>query len=131
MERTLVIIKPDAVERGLVGRIISRFEDKYFRIVSILMVQKDEKWVREMYPHLSDYILKDMIEFMTAAPIIGLIVVGNNVVSMVRSMVGPTFDALPGTIRGDFGTYPIRFNCVHASDSIDNAEREIKLFYDT
>jgi len=136
MERTLVIIKPDAQERGLIGRIISRFEDKYLRIVGMAMLQKDEAWVKEFYPHLlnpvidpTGDILKNMIELMTSVPLIGMILAEDKAVQIVRALVGECLYNDPGTIRGDFATLPVRYNCVHASDSVENAEKEIALFF--
>ncbi len=129
MEKTLVIIKPDAVERGLIGRIISRLEDKYLRIIGLVLVKKDESWYDLMYPHLKETpdIYEANKKFMLSSPLIGVALVGNDAVRIVRNLIGNL--ECPGTVRGDFGTIPERFNCIHASDSIEQAEKEIQWFF--
>jgi len=132
MEKTLVIIKPDAIRRGLIGRIISRFEDKDFIIKRIESRTKSITWCKLMYPHLIEMATFNKLStFMTANPLIGIELEGYNIVKVIRKMLGCTnsMDADPGTIRGDFGLWPIRYNCVHASDSIENAGRELELFF--
>jgi len=131
MEKTLVIIKPDAINRGLIGRIISRFEDKDFKIKRIESRFKNAAWCKLMYSHLPQNTFLDQCCFMCTNILIGIKLEGPHAVQTVRRMVGCTdsTEALSGTIRGDFGTLPIRYNCVHASDSIENAERELELFF--
>jgi nucleoside-diphosphate kinase len=117
-----VIIKPDAQERGLIGRIISRIEDKYLRITGAALLQKDDEWYGKMYPHLrlhGDMVYDDNKIFMLSAPLLGLVVVGEDAVYAVREIVA--------VIRHDFATLPCRYNCIHAST--ENAEQEISLFF--
>lgn len=131
VSKTFVIIKPDAISRGLIGKIISRFEDKFLRIVAIEQKQMDERWCQIHYGHIRGAIYHSLEEFMLTGPIIGIVLEGPDAVSVVRGMAGPTnsLSAEPGTIRGDFGTHPIRYNLVHTADSHEAVEREIKLFF--
>ena len=142
IEQTFVIIKPDAINRRLVGSIIQRLERKNLKILRIESRQKNFKWVRDMYPHIFERLqmgkwleceYMDFANFMISTPLIGMTLEGNNAISVVRKMIGATDsrEAAPGTIRGDYGTYPIMFNCIHASDSYENVEREAKLFYES
>ncbi|MFA5758555.1 MAG: nucleoside-diphosphate kinase [Clostridia bacterium] len=142
IEQTFVIIKPDAINRRLVGSIIQRLERKNPRNLRIESRQKNFKWVRDMYPHIFERLqmgkwleceYMDFANFMISTPLIGMTLEGNNAISVVRKMIGATDsrEALPGTIRGDYGTYPVMFNCIHASDSYENVEREAKLFYES
>ncbi len=132
MEKTLILIKPDAIERGMVGRIISRFEDKGLTIVGFKMLSADTKLLEEHYSHLKDKPFFPRIkEFMTTIPIIAMCVAGLDAVEVVRSLCGVTNsrEAAPGTIRGDWGM-SIQSNLVHASDSKDTAEVEIDRFFE-
>ena len=131
VSKTFVIIKPDAITRGLIGKIISRFEDKCLEIVAIEMKQQDETWCRPHYQHIFGPIYIELEEFMLNAPLIGIVLTGPDVIETVRTMVGSTDSLLaePGTIRGDFGTAPVRYNVVHAAHSNKAVEREIKLFF--
>ncbi|MEE9548729.1 MAG: nucleoside-diphosphate kinase [Nitrosomonadaceae bacterium] len=132
VSKTFVIIKPDAISRGLIGKIISRFEDKFLEIVAIEMKQKDETWCQLHYGHLTGDIYLSLEEFMLMGPLIGIVLRGPDAIDTVRRMAGPTnsLSAIPGTIRGDFGTHPMRYNIVHAAaDSHEAVEREIKLFF--
>lgn len=128
---TFVIIKPDSTKRGLIGRIISRFEDADFEIFSMRILQKDKTWFFRMYGHLSGSVYRDMENFMLSQPIVGIILKGRDAVNRARKMIGCTdsSETDPGTIRGDFGSHPIRFNCVHASDSKEAVTKEILLFF--
>jgi nucleoside-diphosphate kinase len=131
MERTLVILKPDAVRRKLVGEIISRFEKKNLTIAQIKVMNIEEDVAREHYAHVRKYpIFEDMIKYMTSGPVVAMIITGDNVISTVRSMMGKTscFESAPGTIRGDFGFHSFE-NLIHASDSVESAEIEIKRFF--
>lgn len=131
MERTLLLIKPDAVERGLIGKIISRFENKGLKITGMKMLRVDLPLLEEHYSHLKDkpYFPK-IADFMMSAPIIAVCVEGFDSVNIARSMCGVTNarEASPGTIRGDM-SMSIRSNLVHASDSIETAECELKRFF--
>lgn len=130
-ERTLVILKPDAVRRQLIGEIISRFEKKDLRLVAIRMLRFDEALCREHYAHL---VAKDffppLLAYITSGPCTAMIWEGADVVAKVRGMIGPTnsLQAAPGSIRGDFGING-RENAIHASDSVTGAEEEIKRFF--
>jgi len=126
METTLVIIKPDAIERGLIGRIIQRFEDKYLRITGIALLKKDDTWYKKMYGHVPEDVFKNMKEFLSN-PLIGLTIVGEGAVEQVKAIVGKDIP-YPGTIRGDFGLENM-YNCVHCSDSATQAEKEINWFF--
>jgi nucleoside-diphosphate kinase len=131
MERTLVILKPDAVERKLVGEIVSRFEKRNFKIIEMKMTKIDREKAKEHYSHISDMpFFSDMIEYITMGEAIVMILEGDNVIKMVRSMIGKTscFESSPGTIRGDFG-YHRFMNLIHASDSLESAENEICRFF--
>jgi len=131
MERTLVLIKPDAVQRHLVGQILGRFEAKGLQLVAMKMLQIDEELARRHYaPHEGKPFYEPLIRFMTGGPTVALIVEGKRAVEVVRRMMGPTFgpDAPPGTIRGDFAISN-RFNLVHGSDSPETAAAEIELFF--
>lgn len=131
--RTFVMIKRDAIVRGLIGRIISRFEDADLDIINIRMCRKNGTWFAKMYGHLEGSVYRDMLEFMTMGPIIGISVSGARTVERVRKIVGVTdsVQSAIGTIRGDFGNgVALRYNCVHASDSEENADKEIEFFWD-
>jgi len=132
-ERTLVLCKPDAVQRGYAGQIISRFENKGLKISGMKMLQIDEALAARHYQeHVEKPFYPMLREFITSSPVIALAIEGDNVIDVVRGMMGVTNpqNAAPGTIRGDFG---INFtkNLVHGSDSLASAEREIALFFDT
>ena len=131
VQRTLVLCKPDAVQRGLVGRIISRFEDKGFKITGLKMMQVDEALARTHYhEHVEKPFFKELLSFITSAPIVAMAIEGENAVEVVRVLMGVTNPqmAMPGTIRGDFGLNLTK-NIVHGSDSAASAEREIALFF--
>lgn len=131
MERTLLLLKPDAIQRGFVGSIVSRFENKGLRIVGIKMLQMSEGKSKEHYSHLvSKPFYPDLEKFMTSHPIIALVVEGKSAVEVVRLIVGPTnaSKAPAGTIRGDFSNSTSR-NVIHASDSIETAKAEIERFF--
>lgn len=131
MERTLVILKPDAVKRKLVGELINRFEKKNLEINTI-KIEKIERETAEIHyghvKHLPFY--KEMIDYMTESVSIIMILTGEKAIQVVRSMIGKTnsFEAIPGTIRGDYGLH-LYENLVHASDSVENAEIEINRFF--
>lgn len=131
VQRTLVLCKPDAVQRGLVGRIISRFEDKGFKIAGLKMMQVDETIARTHYhEHVEKAFFSELLSFITSSPIVAIAVEGENAVEVVRVLMGVTNPqmAMPGTIRGDFGLNLTK-NIVHGSDSAASAEREIALFF--
>ncbi len=130
-ERSLLLIKPDALQRGLVGAIISRFETKGFKIAGMKMLQIPKELSREHYAHLVEKpFYPDLEKFMTEQPIVALVVEGKDAVEVVRLIVGPTnaSKAPGGTVRGDFSNSTSR-NVIHASDSKETAEKEIKRFF--
>ena len=131
MERTLVMLKPDAVHRGLVGRLIARFEDKGLKIVALKMTRIDRATAERHYAeHEGKDFYEPLLRFVTAGPTVFMVLEGKGAVAVVRKMAGATFgsDADPGTLRGDFGVSK-RFNLVHGSDSPQSAEKEIALFF--
>ena len=132
MEQTLVIIKPCTVARGLMGEIISRFEKKGLKITGMKMMQLDDKILEQHYAHLVDRPFFPLLRnSMKATPVVVMCVEGVNAVSVVRTMTGSTNsrNAVPGTIRGDYSMSGQQ-NIVHASDSLENAEKELNRFFD-
>ena len=130
-ERTLIIIKPDAVQRHLAGRIIVRFEEKGLQLVAAKLVQITEEMARRHYAaHEGKPFFEAAVKFMSAAPSLAMIWRGEGVIDMSRKMMGSTFgfDAAAGTIRGDFGRSE-RYNLIHGSDSHESAEKEIGMFF--
>lgn len=131
MEKTLVLIKPDAFHRALVGRIVSRFEEKGLRIAGMKMVRIDEALAKEHYAHLASKPFYPGLEkFMTAGPVLAMVLEGQEAVEVVRKLVGVTNarKAEAGTIRGDFSMSTGR-NAIHASDSRETAEKEVGRFF--
>ncbi len=131
MERTLIIFKPDAVNRLLVGRILARFEDKGLRIAAMKLQQSPVEQVREHYQvHKERPFYDALVKFMTDGPVILAVLEGPAAINVVRGLLGPTDgrEAPAGTVRGDFGLDQ-RFNLVHASDGPETAREEIELFF--
>lgn len=143
-EKTLVLLKPDAVERGLIGEIISRFEKVGFRLMGMKLVQADEDLGKQHYFDVGqrhgEVIQKGLVEFITSGPIVAMVIEGINAVAKVRQMVGGTYpqEALPGTIRGDLAHVSKDYanergivvkNLVHASSSSEEAKRELELWF--
>jgi len=131
VERTLVILKPDAVERGLVGSITARFESRGFTIKGMKLVRVDPEAAEKHYAvHKGKPFYEPLIDFITSGPVILMVLEGEQAVSVVRKMMGATFctEAEPGTIRGDFGLGQTR-NLIHGSDSLETAQKEIALFF--
>jgi nucleoside-diphosphate kinase len=130
-ESTLLIIKPDAVRRGLVGEILRRIESKGLRIAEMRMTTIERELAEEHYDeHREKAFFEELVGFITSGPVIVARIEGENAIEVWRSMMGPTDpkDAPAGTVRGDFGTV-ITENLVHGSDSSASAERELKLFF--
>ena len=130
-ERTLVLCKPDAVERGLVGEVIGRLERKGFRLVAVELRTLDEATAKQHYgEHEGKPFFGDLVSFITSGPLVALCVEGPEAVGVVRSLMGPTnpVTAPPGSIRGDYGL-EIEKNLVHGSDSPESAARELALFF--
>ena len=131
VERTFVIIKPDAVRRGLVGEIISHFERKGLKIVAMKMIRMSKEQAETLYaPHKGKSFYEGLIKFMTSSPCIVMILEGLEAVEQTRKLIGSTDckRAEPGTIRFKYGL-STRFNLIHASDSLESFERESKIFF--
>ena len=130
-ERTLILIKPDGVARGLVGEILSRLENKGFTLVALDLRTIDSETASEHYAeHRGKPFFGELVEFITSAPLIAGVVEGPAVISSWRTMMGATnpAEAVPGSIRGDLAA-EMQFNVVHGSDSPESAEREIGIFF--
>ncbi len=130
-ERTLVLCKPDAVERGLVGEVIGRLERKGFRLVAVELRTLDEATAKQHYgEHEGKPFFGDLVSFITSGPLVALCVEGPEAVGAVRTLMGPTnpVTAPPGSIRGDYGL-EIEKNLVHGSDSPESAARELAVFF--
>ncbi|OGN91462.1 MAG: nucleoside-diphosphate kinase [Chloroflexi bacterium RBG_13_48_17] len=131
MERSLVLIKPDAMQKGLAGTIISRLERRGLRIVAIRMLQMDKALAQKHYAvHKGKAFFNELVDFITSRPIIAVVFEGEKAIEAVRQTMGTTdpIKASPGSIRGDFGL-DIQQNLVHGSDSAENAAKEISLFF--
>ncbi len=131
MERTLVLLKPDALQRGLLGEIVTRFERKGLKLVGMKMMRLDDALLDEHYSHLSHLpFFGEIKKFMMLAPVIALCWEGVKCVETVRRLCGVTksWEADPGTIRGDLGM-SIQANLVHASDSVETASAEVPRFF--
>jgi nucleoside-diphosphate kinase len=131
MERTLILVKPDGMQRGLAGEIISRLERRGLRIVAMRMFQMEDAVARRHYgEHEGKGFFQGLISYITSGPIIAAVLEGTDAVDAVRKTMGATNPAKsePGTIRGDLGLEMGR-NLIHGSDSLDSAKREIALFF--
>ena len=131
MSRTLILVKPDAFERGLSGEIIARFERKGLRIAALKLMRVDRNLAERHYgEHSSKPFFPELIEFITRAPLVAMVLQGEDAVPAARSLIGATnpVEAVPGSIRGDFAL-EVTFNLVHGSDSDNTAEREIGLWF--
>ena len=131
MQRTLVLLKPDAVERGLVGEIISRLEKKGLRFAAIKLMRVTEELAHRHYEeHMGKPFFEGLVGFITSSPVVAMVIEGESAVTVVRGMMGATNpqNAAPGTVRGDLGM-TVGPNLVHGSDSEESAAREISLFF--
>lgn len=131
VERTFAMVKPEAVQRGLVGEIIARFEDKSFRLLALKVVNVSQKQGSDLYKqHQGKPFYDNLVEYVQSGPVVAMVLERENAVEMVRKMIGNTdpLKADPGTIRGDFG-HSIDHNVIHGADSIESAERELKIFF--
>ena len=130
-ERTFIAIKPDAVQRGLIGKIIARIEEKGYKIVAMKMIQVTDKQAAEHYAeHFGKPFYPNLVAFITSAPIVAMVVEGEDVISGMRQLMGKTnpANAEVGTIRGDFSPF-MSFNVIHGSDGPESAEREIAIYF--
>ena len=131
MERTLILVKPDAVQRGLVGEIISRLERRGLQIVALKLTSVSTALAQEHYKeHAGKPFFKGLVDYITSCPIVAMVVEGPNAIEIARTTIGATNPAAaaPGSIRGDLGV-SIGRNLVHGSDSVASAQREVALFF--
>ncbi|GGH97620.1 MULTISPECIES: nucleoside-diphosphate kinase [Mammaliicoccus] len=132
MERTFLMIKPDAVQRNLIGEVVSRLERKGLKLVAAKLFQANEELAKEHYAeHVEKPFYNKLVSFITSGPVFAMVVEGKNVVEVTRTIVGETnpTKAAPGTIRGDYGI-DLGRNIIHGSDSNESAAREISLWFD-
>ena len=130
-ERTLVLVKPDAFERGLTGEVLARFERKGLRIVALRQLRIDEEFAGRHYAeHTEKPFFGELVEFITSGPLVAAVLQGPQAVAAARQVIGATdpLEAVAGSIRGDFAV-EVTFNLVHGSDSDESAEREIALWF--
>ena len=130
-ERTFIMVKPDGVQRGLVGEVVSRFERKGLKLLGAKLMQVSNELAESHYAeHRERPFFNDLVSFITSSPVFAMVCEGENAISIARNMMGKTnpADASPGTIRGDLGL-TIGMNIVHGSDSPDSAAREIALWF--
>ena len=133
LERTLIVIKPDAFKRQLIGRIISRFEERNFRIIKITSYDFTRELAEEFYSiHKQRPFFNELVSFIISGTVVACILEGNNAVSTVRNMIGTTrsFEAAPGTIRGDYGL-GLTDNIIHASDSSESFIKESQVIFNS
>jgi nucleoside-diphosphate kinase len=129
--RTLILIKPDAFERGLTGEVLARFERKGLRITALRLLEADEEIANVHYAeHTDKPFFGELVEFITRGPLVAAIFEGHEAVAAARQVIGATnpIEAAPGSIRGDFGL-EVTFNMVHGSDSDESAKREIAIWF--
>lgn len=131
MSRTLILVKPDAFERGLTGEVIARFERKGLRLEALKQMQIDEAFAGEHYEeHTEKPFFGELVDFITGGPLVAMVLEGPEAVAAARQVIGATnpLEASPGSVRGDFAT-EVTFNLVHGSDSDGSAAREIELWF--
>ncbi|MEK7711171.1 MAG: nucleoside-diphosphate kinase [Planctomycetota bacterium] len=131
MERTLIILKPDAIQRRLVGRILQRFEDKGLSVAAMKLMHIPRDLAERHYaPHKGKPFYPGLIDYITSGPVVVMVLAGNRCIDIARTLMGKTFgyEAAPGTIRGDFGASR-SYNLVHGSDSQESARAEIALYF--
>ncbi|MBP9774026.1 MAG: nucleoside-diphosphate kinase [Candidatus Peribacteraceae bacterium] len=131
MQRTLILLKPDAVKSRFCGKVISRFEEAGFTIRGCKMIQLTPNVLKEHYSHVADKpFYPDIETFMSSLPVIAMVIEGDDIINKVRDMLGVTDSkkAAPGTLRAEFGT-DVMVNVAHASDSLETAEKEVKRFF--
>ncbi len=132
MERTFVLLKPDAVQRGLAGEILARFERRGYRLLVLKMLQPDRELAESHYEvHRGKFFFEGLVDHLTSGPVVAMILEGDNVIQAVRTMVGSTIpnEAASGTIRGDLAIAGLR-NLVHASDAPESAKHEMSLYFE-
>lgn len=132
LQQTLVLVKPDSVQRGLIGEIVGRFERRGLAVKGLKLIHMDSARAGKLYaPHEGKPFYNDLVNYMTSGPIVALCLEGVNAIPIVRNMMGATnpAEAAPGTIRGDFAQR-LDNNCVHGSDAPESAARELPIFFD-
>lgn len=131
MQQTLVIIKPDGVQRGLVGKILTRFEERGLKIVALKMLQVNRALAEKHYAvHQGKFFYEGLVNYISSSPVVAMVIEGHEAISVVRAMVGATrpWEAAAGTIRGDYALMGLR-NLIHASDAPETARAEIALWF--
>ncbi|EGL82859.1 Nucleoside diphosphate kinase [Caldalkalibacillus thermarum TA2.A1] len=131
VEKTFLMVKPDGVQRGLIGEIVQRFERKGFQLVGAKLMHISRELAEQHYSeHKEKPFFGELVDFITSGPVFAMVWQGENVIQIARDMMGKTnpADAAPGTIRGDYGVQ-VSMNVIHGSDSKESAEREINLFF--
>ncbi|XOK63896.1 nucleoside-diphosphate kinase [Paenibacillus elgii] len=131
MEKTFLMVKPDGVQRGLIGEIVRRFEQKGLQLVAAKLVQVSREQAERHYAeHVGKPFFDNLINFITSGPVFAMVWQGDQVIALSRTMIGKTnsLEALPGTIRGDYAVHT-NLNLIHGSDSPESAEREIANFF--
>jgi nucleoside-diphosphate kinase len=129
LEKSLVLIKPDAIKRGLCGQVLWRLERQGLKICQLKMMKVSRELAQEHYiEHRKRPFYSELVDFITSGPLVAAIIGGNDAINRVRRLIGDTKEAVPGTIRGDFAT-SVRENIIHGSDSPESAVRELKLFF--
>ena len=131
MERTLILVKPDGVQRGLIGEIIGRFERRGLKLLGLKFIQMSEELAGQHYgEHVGKPFYNDLVAYITSGPVVAMVWEGKNAVAAARGTIGATkpYEATAGSIRGDFGM-EIGRNLVHGSDSVENGEKEANLFF--
>ncbi len=131
MERTLIIVKPDGVNRGLVGEVLGRFEARGLKLAGLKLIRITREMAERHYAeHQGKGFYEGLVSFITSGPVVVGVVEGSGAIAMVRTMMGATnpANAAPGTLRGDFATV-VSYNVIHGSDGIESAQREIALYF--
>ncbi len=131
MQRTLVIIKPDGVQRALTGKIMARFEERGFEVIALKLMQVDREMAEKHYAvHKGKFFYEGLVSYIVSSPVVVMVLEGHEAIGAVRKMVGATrpWEAEPGTIRGDYALMGLR-NLIHASDAPETAEKEIALWF--
>ncbi|MBW7473442.1 nucleoside-diphosphate kinase [Paenibacillus oenotherae] len=131
MERTFLMVKPDGVQRGLIGEILSRFERKGLQLVAAKLLQITPELAEKHYAeHVGKPFYPPLVDFITSGPVFAMVWQGDNVIALARALIGKTnaIDAAPGTIRSDYAVHT-NFNLIHGSDSPESAQREIGIFF--
>ena len=132
MQRTLILVKPDGVQRGLIGQIISRFENRGLKLLGMKFIQMSDELAAKHYAvHKGKPFYDDLVKYIVSGPVVAMVWEGKEAINAARSTMGVTnpVEAGPGTIRGDFGMQ-IGRNLVHGSDGLDNSSKEVALFFD-